>query len=115
MNATLETKNSLQRDTDKRAELKAQLLAHKKKADEKLREEKDNEKSYDCIKNVVLPKVPDQEAYYRRQLYLYYNFTVCEVSSKSNQTKDSTTSYTWLEHEFPKGSVQIASALHHKL
>lgn len=28
--------------------------------------------SYDCQKNLVLPKVPDQSAYYGRQAYFYY-------------------------------------------
>lgn len=33
--------------------------------------------SFDCQKNLVLPKVADQSAYYSRQLYLY-NFAVCQ-------------------------------------
>lgn len=32
--------------------------------------------SFDCQKNLALPRVPDQAAYYSRQLY-FYNFTIC--------------------------------------
>lgn len=114
-----ESKINYEKNKEKRDELKVQLLGHKKRSDtfyEKLRDKKDDEiiLSYDCMKNLVLPKVPDQEAYYRRQFYLY-NFTVCQGDSKSVQSKENTVSYVWLENEYQKGSVQIASALHHKL
>lgn len=66
--------------------------------------------SYDCQKNLVLPRVPDQAAYYSRQLY-YYNFTVCRGHSKAPQNTDTVTMYTWLENERHKGSNEIASAL----
>lgn len=116
---SLENKILGEVNAEKKNELKAELIVHKKRADVffcKLRNKKDNEitLSYDCQKNLILPKVPDQEAYYRRQLYLY-NFTVCEGDSNESQTKENTTSYLWTEDEFPKGSIQIASALHHKL
>nr|CAD7403129.1 unnamed protein product [Timema poppensis] len=55
-------------------------------------------------------KVPDQAAYYSRQLYMY-NFTVCRGHSKSLQNQDSVTIYHWLENERYKGSNEITSAL----
>lgn len=60
-----------------------------------LRKEKEGEftLSFDCQKNMVFPKLPDQVAYYSRQLYMY-NFTVCLVSSKTNQNIDNTFIYT---------------------
>lgn len=70
--------------------------------------------SYDCQKNQVLPKVPDQRAYYSRQLYMY-NFTVVEGSSQEKLGKENVFSYTWCEHEHPKGSNEIASAVFHAL
>lgn len=48
--------------------------------------------SYDCQKNVPLPKLPNQATYYSRQLY-HYNFTVCIGSSHdgcSDQNKNNT-------------------------
>lgn len=42
--------------------------------------------SYDCQKNMPLPKLPDQSCYYSRQLYLY-NFTIVEGTSESSNKK----------------------------
>lgn len=70
--------------------------------------------SYDCQKNQVLPKIPDQKAYYSRQLYIY-NFTVVVGSSKDKLGKNNVFSYTWCEHEYPKGSNEIASCIFHAL
>lgn len=70
--------------------------------------------SFDCQKNLVLPKVPDQSAYYSRQLY-FYNFTICEGSSKNHLNPSTVTSYTWMEHERTKGSNEIASMVYNKL
>nr|CAH7760174.1 unnamed protein product [Callosobruchus chinensis] len=66
--------------------------------------------SFDCQKNLVNPKVPDQAAYYSRQLYTY-NFTIVIGSSKSRLTLDNVFIYTWMEHKFAKGSNQICSAV----
>lgn len=44
--------------------------------------------SFDCQKNLVLPKVPDQSAYYSRQLY-FYNFTIVQGSSKSSLSREN--------------------------
>lgn len=115
----LESRISAERNTPERNNLSLQLKVHKKRADvfyQKLREEMEHEitLSYDCQKNLVLPKIPDQAAYYARQLYLY-NFTICQGSSKSLQTRDNTFCYIWTENEYSKGSNQIASAVHHRL
>lgn len=70
--------------------------------------------SFDCQKNLVLPKVPDQSCYYSRQLYLY-NFTVVQGSSKQPLNANTTFSYVWTENEYAKGSNEIASALYDRL
>lgn len=70
--------------------------------------------SFDCQKNMVLPKVADQAAYYSRQIY-FFNFGIVVGSSKSALSKENVFLYTWTENEFPKGSSQIASAVYHRL
>lgn len=100
-------------------ELNTTLEVHKRKADsfyKLLQKENDGEItfSFDCQKNLVLPKVPDQSAYYSRQLYVY-NFTVCQGTSKSKQLKENTFMYIWLETEHKKGSNEIASFVYHRL
>nr|CAI5850893.1 unnamed protein product [Callosobruchus analis] len=70
--------------------------------------------SYDCEKNLVLPKVPDQITYYKRQLYLF-NFTVVVGSSKDKLTKENVYIHSWLESESSKGSNEISSAVYDTL
>lgn len=70
--------------------------------------------SFDCQKNQPCPKVPDQSAYYSRQLYVY-NFTVVIGNSKSPLTINNTFIYTWTEDILPKASNEIASAVFHCL
>lgn len=70
--------------------------------------------SFDCQKNQVLPKVPDQSAYYSRQLY-EYNFTVVIGDSKMKQTKENVNIYHWNESEYHKGANEIVSAVYHCL
>lgn len=70
--------------------------------------------SFDCQKNLILPKVPDQSAYYSRQLYLY-NFTIVQGTSQSKLTKENVFSYYWTENEFGKGSNEISSAVFDRL
>lgn len=67
--------------------------------------------SFDCQKNLVVPKVPDQIAYYSRQLYTY-NFTIVKGSSNEKLTKDNVYIYTWNENDYRKSSNEIASAVH---
>ncbi|KAJ8875366.1 hypothetical protein PR048_023261 [Dryococelus australis] len=113
----LEIKISAERSKPEKTNLTLQLKVHKKRAEvfyQILREEMESNItfSYDCEKNLALPKIPDQATYYARQLYLY-NSTICQGSSKSSQTKDNTFCSVWTENEFSKGSNQIASAIHH--
>lgn len=70
--------------------------------------------SFDCQKNQVLPKLPDQSVYYSRQLYIY-NFTAVTGSSHSPLTKENVSIYTWTEDQYNKGSNEISSAVFHKL
>lgn len=101
-------------------EVMAQLAVHKMKSKffyEMLKKKEEPnvlKLSFDCQKNLPLPKVPDQAAYYSRQLYLY-NFTICVGDSRSVQNKESVFMYTWCEHQRLKGSNEIASILFHHL
>ena len=70
--------------------------------------------SYDCQKNLPLPKIPDQIVYYKRQVYMY-NFTIVQGSSHSCLTNENVHSYLWTENEYGKGSNEIASAVYHRL
>lgn len=104
---------------EERKSLKGNLRLHKMKAKayfDMLREEKQHILilSYDCEKNLVLPKIPDQITYYKRQLYLY-NFTVVMGTSKSKLAKENVFMHTWLESQAPKGSNEIASAVYDTL
>lgn len=66
--------------------------------------------SFDCQKNLPLPKVPDQSTYYSRQVYVH-NFTVVKGNSKSELGQDNVTAYCWTENEYCKDSNLIASCL----
>lgn len=70
--------------------------------------------SFDCQKNMQLPKIPDQITYYSRQLYLH-NFTIVDGTSKSILTKENVFSYCSTENEFANYSNLIASAVDHRL
>ncbi|KAL4715282.1 hypothetical protein ACJJTC_010852 [Scirpophaga incertulas] len=70
--------------------------------------------SFDCEKNLPLPKTPDQITYYSRQIYLY-NCTVVEGSSISPLTKENVFAYCWTENQFAKGANEIASIVYHRL
>lgn len=106
-------------NTELRNELMFQKTVHKRRAKaffDFLRQEKSGllTISFDCQKNQVLPKVPDQSAYYSRQLYIY-NFTAVIGSSTSKLTKENVFIFTWTEDERPKGSNEIASAIFYLL
>ena len=68
--------------------------------------------SFDCEKNLPLPKIPDQSTYYSRQLYLY-NFTIVIGTSHASLTPNNIHAYVWTEDEAAKGSNEICSALYH--
>jgi hypothetical protein len=67
--------------------------------------------SFDCQKNLHLPKLLDQMVSYSHQLYLYY-ITIVEGSSTEKLSPGSVYNYCWTEDEFAKGSNQIDSALY---
>lgn len=71
--------------------------------------------SYGCQKNQVLPKIPDQAAYYYSRQFYIYNFSICKEISTDKQSKENTYIYTWTEADAAKGSAQIASAVFHRL
>ncbi|VEN40468.1 unnamed protein product [Callosobruchus maculatus] len=66
--------------------------------------------SIDCQKNLCLPKLPDQSAYFSQQ-YNLYNFTVVNGSSKDKLGKDHVWSYVWTDLDLAKNSSVISSAL----
>lgn len=70
--------------------------------------------SYDCQKNMPLPKIPDQSTYYSRQFYIY-NFTIVTGPSNTMLNKNYTFSYVWTEDRYAKDSNLIASAVFHRL
>ncbi|KAK5640066.1 hypothetical protein RI129_010877 [Pyrocoelia pectoralis] len=70
--------------------------------------------SFDCQKNLALPKIPDQAAYFSMQLN-FYHFAVVEGSSKGKLNQHTVRSYVWTELDHPRGSNEIASALYHVL
>ncbi|CAG4951124.1 unnamed protein product [Parnassius apollo] len=100
----LDGKIKMENDQVKKKDLMIEKRVHRLRAKAffKLLQEKSDDMitfSFDCQKNNPLPKVPDQSAYYSRQIYLY-NFTIVQGSSKN---------------EFPKTSNQIASAVYDRL
>lgn len=108
-----------EKDEDKRKCFQTEQAVHNRRAKaffDILKEKKEGLMtfSYDCEKNLVLPKVPDQKAYYSRQVYCY-NFTVVKGSSKCPLNKNNVFTYSWLESESLKGSNEIASAVYHCL
>lgn len=70
--------------------------------------------SFDCQQDQAMPKIPDQQAYYSRQLYQYH---LCIVRNQEDGSmpKDGVHCYTWSEDESAKGSNEVASALHSTL
>lgn len=62
----------------------------------------------------LLPKVPDQIAYYSRQLYIY-NFAVVKSTPEKRLNQDTVHLYCWTEAEYKKGANAIASAVYHRL
>lgn len=100
-------------------DLKLKKTLHKKQAAcffEKLKEKPDDclLLSFDCQKNLVLPKVSDQTAYYSRQLYCYNLALVSGISSaKLNQ--ENVSFYTWTEDQAKKSSNEVASIVYNEL
>lgn len=70
--------------------------------------------SFDCQKNMMLPKLPDQSSYFSRQIN-FYNFSVVVGTSKSKLEHKNVFMYYWNEAERPKSSNEITSAVFHTL
>ncbi|CAH1110932.1 unnamed protein product [Psylliodes chrysocephalus] len=66
--------------------------------------------SFDCEKNLPLPKLPDQASYFTQQIN-YYNFTVVRGSSTTSLVPENVYSYVWTEVDFAKNSNSTASAV----
>lgn len=108
-----------ERDETAKQRLRVEWRVHKLKAKAffaLVKEEQADLKtlSFDCQKNLPLPKTPDQITYYSRQVYLY-NCTVVEGSSKSPLTPENVFAYCWTEDEYAKGANEIASIIYHRL
>lgn len=70
--------------------------------------------SFDCQKNMMLPKLPDQSSYFSRQIN-FYNFSVVVGTSKGKLEHKNVFMYYWNEAERPKSSNEITSAVFHTL
>lgn len=111
----LKEKIKVEKNGSEKVRLMTELRIHKLRAKaffKLLQKEEENEilLSFDCQKNLPLPKIPDQSVYYSRQLYLY-NFTIVRGSSHHNLSKDNVYSYIWTEETAHKGSNEICSAV----
>lgn len=108
-----------EKDKEKKKELNILQELHKLKAKSfyKILKTNNNERevfSMDCQKNLALPKLPDQRAYFSSQ-YNFYNFSIVNGTSNAKLKPDTVTAYVWTDLELPKNSSVIASALFHKL
>lgn len=105
-------------DEDKKAQLINEKTAHRLRYKAFYDKLKDTDSellilSYDCQKNLPIPKVPDQKTYYSRQEYIQ-NFTIVQGHSKSKLYTSSVTSYCWTENEFSRDSNTISSCVFDK-
>lgn len=108
-----------EKDPVKKQVLMNRSTIHKRRAKafyKLLREDKPNMLTlcFDCQKNMPLPKLSDQAAYFSRQISLYNCGTVVG-SSKAELTKENVSLYVWGEYDRPKGSNEIASIIFHRL
>lgn len=119
----LQFKDQLKKTTENtiRDRLLTQQRVHKIRANcfyELLKEFQDDPEvvtwSFDCQKNLALPKIPDQSAYFSMQLN-FYHFAMVQGSSKGKLNADSIRSYVWTELDHQRGSNEIASAVYHTL
>lgn len=111
----LKEKIKVEKNDYEKVKLMTELRIHKLRAKAffKLLQNQEEDEillSFDCQKNLPLPKIPDQSVYYSRQLYLY-NFTIVKGSSHDHLSKDNVYSYTWTEEIANKGSNEICSAV----
>ena len=105
-----------EKKTERKKSLVTDLVVHMKNSFyELLKDQREGLKTicFDHQQNQVLPKVPDQQAYYSRQLYTY-NFCVVEINRSGSLNKDNVHIYTWNENDYKK-IAHLAPALFHKL
>lgn len=108
-----------EKDPNNKNKIITELRVHKLRAKAffaKLSEKKDGllTISFDCQKNLTLPKIPDQSVYYSRQLYMY-NFTTVTGDSHSSLTPENVRIFAWTEDKHHKGANEIASAVFYTL
>lgn len=110
---------AIEKDEEVKKELQFKRTFHRKQGDaffEYLRKKPDDVfiLSFDCQKNLVLPKITDQIAYYSRQLYCY-NLSITRGVSTDHLNPHTVSIYTWTENEAKKSSNEIASAVFSEL
>lgn len=115
----LQQRMNIEKDETEKSELTFKLMLHKKQAKcffDHLKEKPDDciIVSFDCQKNLVLPKVSDQIAYYSRQLYCY-NLSVVTGISTDSLIPDNVSIYSWMENEAKKSSNEVASVVFNEL
>lgn len=107
----------IEQDRDRKRELITELLVHKMRSRQfysKMKEEQDDSVltlCFDLMQNQALPKSPIGEAYYARQLWLYFLGIV--KHRPGEQRRNDVFFYTWGEHQQARGANQVASALVH--
>lgn len=109
----------IERNEKKRNDIMTQHRVHKLKAKaffQLLKGIKKNREvfSIDCQKNLSLPKLPDQAAYFSQQ-YNFYNFSIVRGSSNEKLDKTNVWAYVWTDLDLPKNSSVISSALFNAL
>lgn len=105
-----------EKDASKKSELMVEKRLHRlryKTFYKILQDENENIQtiSFDCQKNQPIPKVPDQSAYYSRQIN-FYHFAIVVGNSKAKLDKNNIHSYYWDESSHSKGSNEIISAVY---
>lgn len=70
--------------------------------------------SFDCEKNMPLPKLPDQQAYFSMQLN-FYNLGVVAGNSRVKLSDKNVSCFVWTEADRPKSSNEIASVMYYTL
>lgn len=102
-----------EQDNKKKVELMTEKRIHRLQYEAFYSKLKDTDEetlilSFNCQKNLPLPKIPDQSTYYSRQFY-FQNFKIVKGHSKSPLKPTTVTSYCWTENEFSKDSNLISS------
>lgn len=70
--------------------------------------------SFDCQKNLPLPKIPNQSCYISMQVNLY-NFTLVAGHSKAKLNLETVKSFIWTESDRQRSLNEIVSAVFYSL